>query len=54
MVRDAALRSVFMSFFAGCCVFVCVLTAPKGITKIIALKADKRARRYTTERLVLW
>jgi hypothetical protein len=33
---------------------VCVLTVTKVVTKSIALKAEKRARRYTTERLVLW
>jgi hypothetical protein len=29
-------------------VFVCVLTVTRTVTKIIALKSDKRASRYTT------
>jgi hypothetical protein len=53
MVRDAALRGAFMSLFAGWWVFMCVLTVTKVVTKIIVLKADKRASRYTTERLML-
>ena len=50
MVRDAALRSAFMSLFTSLCGIErdqCVLTVTKVVTNIIVLKADKRASRYT-------